>query len=286
MISATIIEDSISPAGHRLTTYEATFHRFILAEVNTHRLFSRSSASSRAVPTWKNIQKVRDNPAIPLVWASEQKGMQGGAEVDETQWAEDVWRSACANALSSAEMLAEAGVHKSIVNRVLEPFMWHTAIITATSYENFFGLRNNPLAQPEFFALAAQMEAAYDESIPTPLSDGAWHRPYIRDEDWDELNDRGVPAHEIETGLNKVSAARCARVSYLTQAGTRDIDEDIRLYERLTDAQPPHSAPLEHVATPWRANVNEYGRAKVGNFVGWRQLRYGVETSKQVESYR
>ena len=41
-----------------LTTIEATIHRFVLAELNTHRLFSRNSASSRAVPVARQIERV------------------------------------------------------------------------------------------------------------------------------------------------------------------------------------------------------------------------------------
>ena len=39
---AKVLADSVSPAGHRLTTLEATFPRFVLAEFNTHRVFSRN----------------------------------------------------------------------------------------------------------------------------------------------------------------------------------------------------------------------------------------------------
>ena len=49
-ISAKVIADSVSPKGIRLVTIECQFPRFILAQVNTHRVFSRNSASSRAIP--------------------------------------------------------------------------------------------------------------------------------------------------------------------------------------------------------------------------------------------
>ena len=42
--------------------------RIILAEFNTHRLFSRNSASSRAIPFKKMVQSVLENPFIPIAW--------------------------------------------------------------------------------------------------------------------------------------------------------------------------------------------------------------------------
>ena len=126
MTSARIIADSISPYGDRLTTMEVTFHRFVLAEFNTHRVFSRNSASSRAIPLQKQIKRIREGIAYPVLWASEQKGMQGGDEVDDTMTARMCWESAANDAIASALRLQDLGVHKSLVNRLLEPFMWHT----------------------------------------------------------------------------------------------------------------------------------------------------------------
>ncbi|HEV2643681.1 MAG TPA: hypothetical protein VGT98_13280, partial [Candidatus Elarobacter sp.] len=53
--SARVLLDSVSPAGVRLTTMEARYPRFIHSEVMTHRVFSRNSSSSRAVPIRKMI---------------------------------------------------------------------------------------------------------------------------------------------------------------------------------------------------------------------------------------
>ena len=56
-IEAKIVADSINPQGDRITTYLLTFPRFILAELNTHRVFSKNSASSRAIPFEKPRQR-------------------------------------------------------------------------------------------------------------------------------------------------------------------------------------------------------------------------------------
>lgn len=283
MISAKVIADSISDQGHRLTTMEVVFPRFILAEVNTHRVISKNSASSRAVPVAKKLEEVENNPVIPVKWAAEQRGMQGGDEVSDTAEATRVWLEGRDAALESAKLLSGVGVHKSIVNRILEPYMYHTAILTATAFQHMFALRANPLAQPEFQDLAYKMKDAYEASVPQEVGYAEWHLPYILDDD---------PRMDIEERI-KVSVARCARVSYLTHDGKRDIAKDLELYDRLVSADPPHSSPLEHVATPWPWNIAQTDgrrslgeRPRLGNFIGWRQHRLDLEARAGLNTYR
>jgi thymidylate synthase ThyX len=265
--SATVIADSVSRSGDRLTTIEVHLHRFVLAELNTHRVFSRNSASSRAVPVARQIERVRDDPAIPVEFGSRRAGMQAGPPLVGTELdaARSVWLEARDSALAAAAELSRLGVHKQVVNRLLEPFMWHTVIVTATDWEGFWAQRCSPLAQPEIREAAEAMRQAVKASTPSLCPDGGWHLPYVHDQDRAEVGAAG----EV---LQRVSAARCARVSYLTHDGRRDLDEDLCLYERLVQAQPPHASPLEHVATPTRA-------AHAGNLRGWQQLRHLVLTS-------
>lgn len=273
--SAKVILDSISPNGDRLTTMEVTCHRFVLAEFNTHRKFSRNSASSRAIPVEKQLQRVVESPAYPLEWPSEQPGMQGGSELAdwELEAAKDLFNDVCGYTLGVVNdyLLCNPEksnrLHKSLINRLLEPFMWHTIIVSSTEWNNFFGLRCNPMAQPEIRAVAELMEEAYNFSQPEILGFGWWHMPYVQEEEIIEFG--------IET-MKKVSAARCARVSYLTHDGVRDIEKDIELYERLTTAVPAHASPLEHVARP----AEDWENVEVtvpGNFSpGWVQLRHEI----------
>lgn len=290
---AKIIADSVSPQGHRLTTFELRFHRFVLAEFNTHRVFSRNSASSRAIPVRKQLERIGNDTAFPLKWPSEKKGMQGGDELPERvkQAATAVWENAADYSVRWAEQLVGLGVHKSVVNRILEPFMWHTVIVSATAWGNFFRQRVSPLAQPEIQSPAHLMYGAYLESKPVELKPGQWHLPYIRPEDREEAT---------LWLLKKVSCARCARVSYLTHDGHRDLDADLQLYDRLVSADPMHASPLEHVATPDPSNVQKvrYGfeengirrektfvLPKIGNFLGWRQHRLEVEIVRDYQSF-
>jgi len=178
MIKAEIVADSINEKGNRITSFIVTFPRIILAEKNTHRVFSRNSASSRAIPFPKMVKSVRENPFIPIAWQKDHKGMQGteyfskeekfeisifiqaldkifkgdeeliklftdifegwkGVEKTLDEW----WLVARDYALESSILLSCFGVTKQLCNRLLEPFMWHTILVTSTEWENFFALR-------------------------------------------------------------------------------------------------------------------------------------------------
>lgn len=288
--SAVIIADSISEQGCRVTTFEITCHRFVLAEFNTHRVISRNSASSRAIPVSKQIRRIEENLALPVAWPSEQSGMQGGEALspEEQKELEVIWAEAAEDTILFVDLLVEKGLHKSVTNRLLEPFMWHTIVCTSTAWENFFAQRCSPLAQPEIRAVAELMRGVYEASTPKLVHEGQWHLPYIQDEEWED------PSLDLDA-MTKISAARCARVSYLTQDGVRDHSKDLELYDRLIGARPMHASPLEHVCTPaknmHKVNIFRTGKSleltlpKYGNFLGWHQLRYDVEAEIQYQSF-
>lgn len=259
--SAKIIADSVSEYGDRLTTMEVTFPRMVLAEFNTHRMFSRNSASSRAIPIEKQLAKVMEDPFIPIYFGSNKPGMQAGEELHGLGRlaAVNEWFAARDDAVSHVKRLLEIGLHKQITNRILEPFMWHTVIVTATEWSNFFALRAHEDAQPEIRTIAENMKALYGISIPKELDEYDWHLPFIQDEERDGK-------FEFSLQARMISAARCARVSYLTHDGVRDLDADIKLYHRLVDGG--HLSPLEHVARP---ELGDWG-----NFRGWKQLRKSI----------
>lgn len=143
MIKAEIIADSKNEFGERITTMVVNFPRFILAELNTHRAFSRNSASSRAIPFEKMLKMVQENPFIPIAWQKDHKGMQGTEYLSGTAEQEvwDYWLQSRDEAIKYAKELNSIGVTKQLCNRLLEPFMWHKVIITSTEWENFFALR-------------------------------------------------------------------------------------------------------------------------------------------------
>ncbi len=262
--SARILLDSKSPPGIRLTTMEVRYPRFIHSELMTHRVISRNAASSRAIPIRRMIDAVRADPAMPLWWGRNQAGMQAHEEIDTPTraLAEAEWKHALDDALAHAERLAanDINLHKQLVNRILEPFAWITVILTATEWANFFTQRTHEDAQPELRHIAELMLAAYRASTPRALALGEWHTPLIQPDE--------ALALDQEQRLH-ISVARCARVSYLSHDGTRDLAKDFELYERLVGGGANgHWSPFEHVATPL-ADAEQWS----GNFRGWVQYR-------------
>lgn len=248
MYKAEILLDSISPSGSRLTTMRVTFPRIILAEMNTHRVFSRNVASSRAISVERRIKEIRNHPFIPLEWGKEQRGMQATSilDVNTISSATTAWYDAVQAAVKHAEILNFLGVHKQIVNRLLEPFCWTTAIISSTQWSNFFNLRRSSLAQPEMKRTADVMFEALDASTPKRLQWLEWHSPLADDP--------------------MVAAGRIARVSYDT--GSKTDDEDRKLAHLLM--QNKHWSPFEHIAYPDAHGSLHDGR----NFgLGWVQYR-------------
>lgn len=272
MFNAKILIDSLSPEDARLTTFEVTFPRFILAEVNTHRMLSRNSASSRAIPVKKAIEAVEIDPFIPSQFGKNRPGMSWDANDvlgdEEAEEAKVVWEGALNDALHAAKALESLGVHKALANRILEPFKWHTALITATEWDNFFALRTHPEAQEEFRTIAMMMQTLYEENTPKRIPYGAWHLPLV--DPFEIYGNARMPCDL--TGYcyidwdywKKVSVGRCARVSYLTHDGKRAPIKDVELHDRLLTNG--HLSPFEHVATPsidpyvWSGNIKGYAQ--------------------------
>lgn len=276
MISAEIIADSKNEAGNRITTFIIVIPRIVLAEFNTHRMISRNSASSRAIPFEKMIERVKKNPFIPLEFQKDHKGMQGREYFEGEQKAllEYSWLKSAELAAKQAEKF-RAGVTiqkdgetidtipvtKQLCNRLLEPFLYHTIICTATEWENFMALRNHPAAEIHIAKVAELMLKAMNKSEPKELKAGEWHIPFGErfDEDriWEIIerekgytkplgdNDRGISL-DVQELMVKIATARCARVSYMNYEGTDDYEKDIKLHDRL--AEMGHWSPFEHCA--------------------------------------
>lgn len=242
-----------------VTTLEVTLPRIVLAEFNTHRTFSRNSASSRAIPVEKQIAKVLEDPFIPEYWGKNQKGMQAEFEIDtnDQEKAKALWLNARDNAVKQAEALLKVGIHKQITNRLLEPFMWQTIIVTATDWDNFYALRRSKDAQPEI-KKAADMMFDVDQNTK-PDDNRIYHTPLVTGYDENEIaeaiasNKLSISSYsqsELMTQM-MISSGRCARVSYLTHDGKRSPQADIDLAEKLLSAG--HMSPFEHAAF-WSAN--------------------------------
>ena len=269
LTASEVTVDHVVPTGKTEAVYDLSVadenHNFVANGIVVHNCFSRNASSSRAIPATRMIKNAWKNPARPLYWGSNKAGMQAGKELTGLRllMAKIIWSMACTFACFFSYLLHRAGLHKQHTNRITEPFQFISVIVTSTEWSNFFELRNHPDAQPEIRALAQVMLDAINSSVPTTLPRGGWHLPYITQEDVDETNNNIAL-------LRKLSAARCARVSYLNHEGKKPThEEDIRLFDRLVAVKPMHLSPTEHQATP----SNKYN----ANFRFWKQHRAVLE---------
>lgn len=289
---AKIIADTVSAQGVRITTFEVEAPRYLLAEINTHRVIARSAASSRAIPIEKRIRMVEDHPYVPAVFGRNKPGMQSDEALDGTEayQANAFWMQARDSAVESAKRLKAVGVHKQQANRILEPFCGYTGVMTGTEWDNFFKLRAHAEADPGFEILATKMRDLYETS--TPRENGV-HLPYVDDVTLDELD--GC----VESAM-QVASARCARVSYKTFDGkTSTLDKDVELCERLISSG--HFSPFDHVGyadtTETRTDGTYWSNPRSHrHFYGWIPFRVYIERSQgivcardsfaSIESYR
>jgi len=287
IFSAKILADSVNN-GNRITTFELTFPRSILAEWRTHRMNpgweayaaeSINAASSRAIPVGRMIENIENYPFIPD-FHSNQKGMQVGeglapADVEE---ADQIWIELRDTVIKYCDRLRKLNIHKGYVNRPLEPWMFCKIISTATDWSNLFALRTHKQAEPSFQRVANLAYSAYKVSEPTEIKDG-WHLPFLTDYDdlvlpqychvIDHLVEKNVaatyddaeviyPESRLNNWLLDISVGRCARISYITHDGKRNVLEDIRLAVQLSCSNPGHWSPFEHIARPARMEEMSY----------------------------
>lgn len=279
---AQIIADSVCPAtGCRITTFRVQLWTVLQAELNTHRALSRNSSSSRAI----SMATFRRRAGFtPMVWGRNQRGMQADQGLSGLRRAmcRLGWELGRAGAKALHWGFEKMGLHKQVSNRILAPFSESEIIITATEWNGFFAQRLHRDAQPEIRAVAEAMYEAMLASQPQELEPGQWHLPFVDQKE----SSTAIVAVDCEGGVvprvngilchdgagpavadsRCVSAARCARASYLLPDGKEpDLLADLALFDRLVQAG--HWSPLEHQAQAL------HGKFRSGNFVGWRQFR-------------
>ncbi|MBY0559990.1 hypothetical protein [Hyphomicrobium sp.] len=273
-----------------LTTLLLRYPRWIHAEFLTHRAFSRNAASSRAIPVEKIIADIMADPAVPLYWGKNQKGMQASEECNAEVYVpvleprhsvynvpkmsnSEAWLAARDLAVEAAEGFVAAGYHKQIVNRLLEPFAHITTLVSATEWDNFLELRDHAAAEPHFQILAQAIRKCLDHDVQE-LSPGDYHLPFVTAEARLAAGTSCTGLHDLKV----LSIARCASTSYKTVDGfemTQEKAQDI--YAKLVGSRPVHASPSEHVAfADFWDETSWTGRQLHGNFVGFCQSRFGL----------
>lgn len=294
-VTAEIIADSINEDGTRITTFVLDYPRIVHAELMTHREFSRNAASSRAIPTKAVLDRVMNDPAMPVHFGKNQTGMQDAGEHFELingYTPQEWWKLMALSAAKFSEGFAEAGYHKQVANRGTEFAQNIKVVVTSTSYDNWFWLRHCEMADPTIKVLANVMLAAYNESSPRLLLPGEWHVPFYFDGYWSEFFEgSGTDVHEYTLAeALKISSSCCAQVSY--RKSDDSLEKAVGLYDRLVGADKVHASPFEHQGTPvakstvftnafaypmsWEQGITHVDRNGVfhsGNFTGWIQHR-------------
>lgn len=312
-ITAKIIADSVSEVGHRITTFELEYNRYIHGELLTNRLFSRNCSSSRAIPINKMIEHTENNMAMPIYYGSKRAGMQAGVEVKNTLLPKLLWKGSFHVVKQVVKVMDKLGLHKQIPNRLLEPWQMIKVVVTATDFDNFFNLRIEGMAQPEIAMLAHKMWEARESGQPKLLKEGQWHLPYVdtletasrvdginsNDNDQYYFMLDGSGEVYLEDAI-KISAASCAAVSYRTES--MSLKKAEKIHNMLITDKTLHASPFENLATPitptqtdknepkndpkytgtWQeglTHVDKDGNLYSGNFKGFVQYRHLLENN-------
>lgn len=279
--SATVILDTVPESQNtRTTTMVVRFPRLVLSEFNTHRVFSRNSASSRARSVRSTIESLLENPVIPI-FTKNKPGMSGPfVSKDASEKARVIVEGARDKAVASAlELLlgSDTGlplethedfrkaldyyysdvyknpeseglsIHKQAANRLLEPYLWHEVVVTSSEWVNFFKLRLDlETTDPHMLAVTYLMAKAYVASFLDEdthlLMNAKGHFPFQ-----DRRN--SLYAGKITEDLEKIalSVSEAATVSYRDKNGDKvDAEKALALTKRLLKLS--HASPFEHVA--------------------------------------
>jgi hypothetical protein len=242
----------------RLATFAIRIPKFVWGHIISHRVLSRNSASSRAVPTKRIRGSVIRNPFLPVYFGENKAGMQSGKPLKNMRLlaAKKIWLWSRYVPSAFHYFGEKIGMHKEVINRILEPWLTIDVIVSGTEWNNFILLRTNEDAQPEIRFIAEEIDRLLSETKPVVLKTGEWHIPFIMGNE-----------ESLDVDIKKkISVARCARVSYkLFDGKVSNIEGDIKLCAKLSSSG--HWSPFEHVAQAQAAE------SRLGNFVGWKQYR-------------
>jgi hypothetical protein len=268
-VPPTLLLDSISDAGKRIATFKLRYPKMVHGDFMTHRVFSRNASSSRAIPTKRLSMTTADDMYVPE-FRINRAGMQPGDYLSpkDQATAQRIWRETAELCLHSARLLSEElGVHKQWANRMIEWFGYINVIVTATDFDNFIGLREEltddlfPMAQDEIYFQAIGISDLLASHTPKRLRNLEWHLPLILDEE------RSMS----DADLLRISAARCAGISYETVSGEpMTIERANKVCDKLLTSRRVHASPFEHqaLADPFNWHPEFHG-----NFDGWVQNR-------------
>lgn len=290
---------------YRLTTMVVKLPRIVLAELNTHRVFSRNSASSRAIPTRKQLRALVRAAFVPSSFGTAVGGMNAGpaleGELLETAiavWGDalysQMWYALCLttspdyvereweqwvleeNDDFGAFVMDVAARIEDKTNPIHnEQLLWTTKGLTNRLLE--------PFMMHEVIITSTEWENFFnlrtDENAQEEIRTAAVMMKEAYDSSVPEVLSEGewhlpfIQPEEKEWAKQnpelavKAVTARCARVSYLTHdTGKLDLNADYRLADSL--GENGHRSPFEHAGEPFGAaewSLREDGIAALVN---------------------
>jgi hypothetical protein len=288
-IKAEVIADSKNVYNNRITTILCVCDSETLKTLLTHRELSITYTDINEINTVDLIKSVTEEPFIPIAWQKDHSGMQGSEyfNSDDASSMKEAWLKARDFATCQAKLLNEYNTTKQLCNKLLEPFIMYTVLITATEWENFFTLRcpqytqdkviyrskkdftkslpssinatekfwqicNTGQAEIHMMSLVEAMWDAMQESTPKELKEGEWYTPFGDKITNTEMNKQFARSIKRVEGLEiaiKIATARCARVSY-TVVGEETKESNYENDIKLHNrlAQSGHWSPFEHCA--------------------------------------
>jgi len=303
--AATVEADSVSPDGFRLTTFEATYPRIVHSEMMTHRVFSRNSASTRAIPIATQLNNLLTNPFIPEVFGINQPGMQAyrhlsGLKHDK---AVEIWLAGRDRAVTTVlELILGTDITGDLLsyepNRefvaadiILEEFKEITRLLPKSTDDidlDDTGILNvhKQLAGrgleaymwhtivltgtefDNFFALRDHPEAQGEIATIARAMREAYDESVPKELGYGDWHLPYVDEGEFSDTFDAIrsSAARAAAASYGRQRNKNPVKE-LERYEDLRSGG--HMSPLEHQATPISQDewaLRSHGASEIQNF--------------------
>jgi thymidylate synthase ThyX len=250
--------------GTKIATLEVKVPYHTWIHLLTHRAFSRNAQSSRGIPFTRLLERAT---YIPESFPINKPGMSPENYIDKThpdyQTLCNLWIKARTLAIETANTMYLHEVHKEIINRVIQPYCYITGIITATDWDNFIELRTASSTQEDTRKVAIRVREIINDM---QFMNQMWHIPYV-----DTMNEK-MPINDSLL----ISAARCARVSYLNHNNEKNNHEkDMKLANQLLTDK--HMSPFEHQACGYKG--------KYYNLSNWLSQRFIIESEKKVDQH-
>jgi thymidylate synthase ThyX len=255
------IQGSISPAGTILDTLVCEYPRTAHAELLTHRVFTKNSSSTRAVPISAVIEQISNYPADYL-WTTHRPGMSGNPIDDQTviDQANHIKNEMFEFVSNKVRQLADPkglNIHKQHAGRFLEPFQNIRIVLSATEWENFDWLRIDADAFPEIHKLASMIQQARNSAVRLQLAPGEAHVPFV---DRVRINGELCYFHpETKEQLTKEEAIELS-MSVSAQTSYRKEDTSTQktktVIDKLFNGRKVHASPSEHPAIAVDSFIN------------------------------